>query len=133
MTNLFLLNFLRCQNCDVPFQEHVQNQALRGLFESYTTKMEVVYLFVCRFVCLFYFTNFFDTPWDSWDCVLRSQTTCSICSSFFEFLWASNSPIVRSIVENEWYEGLTFQCHAVKEDICGPYHVQSIRFYCCIL
>ena len=91
-------------------------------------KMEVVYLFVCRFVCLFYFTNLFDTPWDSWDCVLRSQTTCSICSSFFEFLWASNSPIVRSIVENEGYEGLTFQCHAMKEDICGPYHVQSIRF-----
>ena len=83
-------------------------------------KMEVVYLFVCRFVCLFYFTNFFDTPWDSWDCVLRSQTTCSICSSFFKFLWAGNSPIVRSIVENE---GLTFQCHALQEDNCGPYHV----------
>lgn len=100
MTNLFWLNFLRCQNCDVPFQEHVQNQALRGLFESYSTKMEVVYLFVCRFVCLFYFTNLFDTLGGSWDNVLRSQTTCSICSSFFKILRASNSPIVRSIVEN---------------------------------
>ena len=47
LTNLFWLNFSRCQNCDVAFQEHVQNQALRGLFESYTS----------RFVSLFYFTN----------------------------------------------------------------------------
>ena len=81
--------------------------------------MEVVYWFVCRFVCLFYFTNLFDTPWDSWDCVLRSQTTCSICSSFFKFCGLASPPIVRSIVENEGYEGLTFQCHAMKEDICG--------------
>ena len=51
MTNSFWLNFSRCQNCDVAFQEHVQNQALRGLFESYTTK-NGSFLFVCLPVCL---------------------------------------------------------------------------------
>ena len=35
------------------------------------------------------------------------------------FCWLASPPIVRSIVENEGYEGLTFQCHAMKEDICG--------------
>ena len=74
-------------------------------------KMEVVYWFVCRFVCLFYFTNLFDTPWDSWDCVLRSQTTCSICSSFFEFLWASNSPIVRSRKWGVWGVNFPVSCY----------------------